>query len=586
MQGVGDAIRLELMRGAGATPLRVVSDGGNTARLLLAQVTSGVGALLEVVVKVGRDLPRVPLAGTEITQAQAAARQAREAVALDALGGCAGVVQRLPVEGQSLLGETGMAVLCAQQWIRFAPVCPRCGAALVGCTDGSLLDRLSLPLPGASRHAFLACPACGPGGPSPLYTLALPKEVRGAGTVVDFGGWRDRLGAALASLPEGVAPCVGCAEATVCFPATGAGQAANRLLPIAFAPVAALALEPLHLRFDEHMALLGGEAWDSLVARALTGEGQAARRGLVEVAAASMRRAPQYLFEGETSGLFQLEVLYLKAAAFLQLLGGVAALHERLRAPHLRLDPSHVMARLAAPGGPAPARWTTAVRLIAPGGAAPMAVDGLPTGLFLPPAEVREAYSAPPVVAPSGRGERVEVELVAAAKGRFQAVVRGGPLQAVVNDGLTLQVAGEVALFGRIERVDGNALQVSGSLTAGQEEVVAGRVGERLAEAACLHHPTLHVPCDLFSLGRLWLHGLLVNDTVAVAVAVAVIGPPPRRAVPPAARRSPSRSSGPPPSPMARYRARRSTCRAGSGRSPWRCRSSPRISPASATRWR
>jgi len=500
----------------------VVSDGGNTSRLLLAQVTSSAGTLAEVVVKVGRDLPRMPLEGGEITQAQAMARHQREAAALDGLAGRPGVVQRIALGPTELLGAGGMAVLCSERWITFAPVCPTCGAELAPCVDEALLDRLSLAPPATSRHAFLYCPACSPAGTATLYTRSLPKGGKGGGAaVVDFGGWRDGLGAAVATLPAGAAPCVGCDEAAVCFPAAGDGEAASRLHPIAFAPVAALPLEPLHLRFDEQMALLGGEGWASLAARSFAGEAQAARRGLVEGAAEGLRRGPQYLFEGESDGLFQLEVLYLKAAAFLQLLEGVAALHERLRAPHLRLDPSHVMACLAAPGGPAPARWMTALKLIAPGGGEPMVVGGLPTGLFLPPAEVREAYSAPPLVASGGRGERAEVELTAAAKGRFQAVVRGGPLQAVANDGLTLQVAGEVALFGRIERAEGGTLQVGGALTAEQEAAVAGRVGEPLPESACLHHPTLHVPCDLFSLGRLWLHGLLVNDTTEVAAVVA-----------------------------------------------------------------
>jgi len=522
MWGDGDAIRFELVRGEGETPLRVVSDGGNTSRLLLAQVASGDGTLLQAVVKVGRDLPLRPLEGGEITQAQAAARHQREAAALAALAGRPGVVQRLAIPGRTLFGGASMAVLCRERWLTFAPPCPSCGAPLAPCTDEATLDRFGLETPASSRHALLYCAACSAAGTATLYTRSLPKGVKGGGTaVVDFGGWLETFGAAVATLPAVAAPCVGCDERGGCFPAAGVGEGASRLLPLAFAPVEVLPLEPLHLRFDEHMALLGGDTWDGLTARSLAGEAQAARRGLVETASLPVRRRPQYLFEGEGDGLFHLEVAHLKVAAFLELLRGVAALHEAVRGPHLRLDPSHVMARVGDPAGPAPGRWGTAVRLIAPGGAAPMVVEGLPTGLFEPPAEVRQAYSAPPVVAPHGRGERAEVTLLTATKGRFEARVGGGLLHAVVNDGLTLQVAGEVALFGRIQRLDGGVLQVAGSLTAAQEQAVAERVGEPFPEAACLHHPTLHVPCDLFSLGRLWFHALLVNDEQAVAAVVA-----------------------------------------------------------------
>ncbi len=520
MQGDGEAIRFELVRGEGEPPLRVISDGGSTARLLLAHVTSRAGSLVQVVVKVGRDLPLRPLEGGEITQAQAAARRQREAAALAALAGRAGVVQRLALPAEGLLGGGAMALLCSERWLTFAPPCPSCGGELAPCTDEATLDRLGVAPPVASRHAFLHCPACSARGEVVLYTRSLPKGLKGDAAVADFGGWLEAFGAAVTTLPVEAVPCAGCDERAVCFPATGDGEATRRLAPLAFAPVEVLPLEPLHLRFDEHMALLGGDTWEGLAARCLAGEAQAARRELAEAAAAPLSRGPQYLFEGEQDGLFHLEVVHLKVTAFLELLRGVAALHEVVRGPHLRLDPSHVMARLGTPAGPTPPRWATSVRLIGPGGAEPMVVEGLPTGLFQAPAEVRQAYSAPPVVTPLGRGERAEVTLLAAAKGRFEARVGGGPLHAVVNDGLTLQIAGEMALFGRITRLDGGTLEVAGPLTAAQEEAVAPRVGEPFPETACLHHPTLHVPCDLFSLGRLWFHALLVNDDQAVAAVV------------------------------------------------------------------
>jgi hypothetical protein len=290
-----------------------------------------------------------------------------------------------------------------------------------------------------------------------------------------------------------------------------------------------LPLELLHLHFDEHMALLGGQGWEDFLAERLSGGAYAARRQALAEVAAPLCAGRQYLFAEDHAGAFQLEVLHLKITAFREVLDGVAAVHETLRAPHLRLEPSNIMARLHPRPGDVPARWATSASVLGPGGAQPLEIPaaGGPTGLFQAPREVRQAFAAPPVVGGrAGHGERASVRVESLTGGEFEATVRGGPSEAVVNDGLLLQLNApslgiqDTALWARITQARRDELRVAGVLPAAGEKALAKARGEVLPEAACFHYPTLHVPCDLFSLGRLWMHGLLVNDQQPAAAVV------------------------------------------------------------------
>jgi hypothetical protein len=345
----------------------------------------------------------------------------------------------------------------------------------------------------------------------------------------DFARWTDDLGANVVSRDPGVVPCVDCDQVSRCFPSAGLGVASERLTPVAMHAADALPLELLHLHFDEHMALLGGQGWDEFLAERLAGGAYAARRHALAAVAEPFRGGRQYLFADDHAGAFPLEVLHLKITAFRELLEGVAAVHEILLAPHLRLEPSNIMARLHPRPGDMPSRWGTSVSVLGPGGAQPLtiaAADG-PTGLFQAPREVRQAFAAPPVVAgQAGHGERATVRIESATGDEFEATVRGGPLEAVVNDGLLLQLNApslgiqEVALWGRVTQAQRGEMRVVGTLPAAAGKVLTKARGEVLPEVGCFHYPTLHVPCDLFSLGRLWLHGLLVNDRQSAAAVV------------------------------------------------------------------
>jgi len=530
MAAQGGTMRFELVPGEGAAPFMVLSDAGAQARVVLARVASGGETLIPVALKLRRDRPRRALSGPPITQREARETWQRGAAAVRLLAATPGIVQPLPLAGDPLLGGGRGIVVCVEKWVAFPLVCPTCGTPLGECDDEGLLDSAGLPAPATSDHVFLVCPSCPPAA-SPVVYSATPGDELGRhdADLRDFARWTDDLGTHIVSRDPAVVPCVDCDQVTRCFPRTGLGVAADRLTSLAMHAADALPLELLHLHFDEHMALLGGQRWDDFLAERLSGGAYAARRDALAPVAAPFRAGRQYLFADDHAGAFQLEVLHLKITAFREVLDGVAAVHETLRAPHLRLEPSNIMARLHPRPGDVPARWATSASVLGPGGAQPLEIPaaGGPTGLFQAPREVRQAFAAPPVVGGrAGHGERASVRVESLTGGEFEATVRGGPSEAVVNDGLLLQLNApslgiqDTALWARITQARRDELRVAGVLPAAGEKALAKARGEVLPEAACFHYPTLHVPCDLFSLGRLWMHGLLVNDQQPAAAVV------------------------------------------------------------------
>jgi len=530
MAAQGGAMRFELVPGEGAAPFMVLSDAGQLSRVLLARIASATEMLIPVALKVRRDRPRRALSGPPITQREVRDAWLRTVDGQRRLAASPGVVQALPLVRDPLLGEGRGIVWCSEKGIAFPLICPACGHALSECADDAVLDAVGLPTPVDSDITFLTCVSCPKTTPPVFYTAAAPDEVaRHTADLRDFSRWIDDLAVSLTRLDSAVVPCVACDQSAACFPTGGDGFAAERLVALAMHAAYAQPLELLHLHFDEHMALLGGQDWDGLLAQYLAGGATAARRPGLSSVGDAYRYGRQYLFADDHAGAFHLEVLHLKITAFRALLDGVAAIHETLCAPHLRLEPSNIMARLQVGSGAMPARWATSVAVLSPGGAQPLLlpVAGGPTGLFQPPREIRQAFAAPPVAAgTAGHGERATVRLDTVADGEFAARVTGGPLEAVANDGLLVQISApnlgidEVTLWGRVVEARRGEMRVVGPLPLPTETLLAKAEGEVVPEAACFHYPTLHVPCDLFSLGRLWLHGLLVNDQQSAAAVV------------------------------------------------------------------
>ena len=530
MTAQGGTMRFELVPGEGAAPFLVLSDAGPQARVLLARIASGGETLIPVALKLRRDRPRRALSGPPITQREVRETWQRGSASVRLLAATPGIARPLPLVGDPLLGSGRGIVVCVEKWVAFPLVCPACGTPLGECDDEGLLDSAGLPTPATSDHVFLVCPFCPQAAPLVVYSATPADEIgRHNADLRDFPRWTDDLGANVARRDPAVVPCVDCDQVARCFPRTGLGVAGDRLVPLVMHAADALPLELLHLHFDEHMALLGGQGWEDFLAERLSGGAYAARRQALAEVAAPLCAGRQYLFAEDHAGAFQLEVLHLKITAFREVLDGVAAIHETLLAPHLRLEPSNIMARLHPRPGDVPSRWATSVSLLGPGGAQPLEIPAAvgPTGLFQAPREVRQAFAAPPVVSGrAGHGERATVRVESLTGGEFEATVRGGPSEAVVNDGLLLQLNApslgiqDTALWARITQARRGELRVAGALPAAGEKALARARGEVLPEVACFHYPTLHVPCDLFSLGRLWMHGLLVNDRQSAAAVV------------------------------------------------------------------
>lgn len=282
----------------------------------------------------------------------------------------------------------------------FVPPCPRCRHPLSLCRDEAWLAAAGLPAFATTLERFVWCERCGRGPEAPTVYSTSPTAAAGA-AVRSATDLLDDLGRALREVwtEDDAASLVGVetAKAVRALPpdsASGAGIG-DLLTPLTFygSPILLTVASPLDL---EALAdTLGGRPWEDLP---VPGPGAG---GAFPPRWAWLARPPaparRLLFPAESSGFDAVEILFLKLAAFRQVLEGLIDYYRSTGRPHLDLHPRHLLFELSGAGDGLPVLWTFQVRIHGLAAAAlPLPAPGSPA-VVLPGEGLTVPYAAPEV---------------------------------------------------------------------------------------------------------------------------------------------------------------------------------------------
>jgi hypothetical protein len=532
-------------------PFLGLHDRGAFSRALLAEVVGpGDEPLMRVVLKLQSDEYPIVAAGEPSQWNNLAVERAwRREVEL--LERCRGTSAGLPAPVEVLPREQGDAAalpptfFCKRRRAFFVAPCPRCGGPLADVRDGRLLEERGLPRFDLSLARFLGCAACLARGERILYTLIAEASTI-ARDVLDqaalFAAYGELARRKAADPAAAVLPCQGCQHVPTCYPdAPGArGDAVRFLTPFTFYESRAIALEVLHLRYDEFSALLGGAPFAEIVA-AVTEPGRtAALRGLED----HFTHGPQYLFAQDMAGKLGLEVLRLKLMLFAELCRAVGALGRLGAEPHLGITPARAMIRVLDQQAALPARWNFRLVLQGLGNARPRALgpssDGLPARPYASPRLIDPIYSAPPLRAlpvSDQPGILTLRRLASATDGRVALVADlacDGAELADLGDKDVLELsivqgrpplsltflATPTGMVGPALTLESVPLALDAA-TRGQLEQL---LGQSLARARFSVYPCVDVPCDIYSLGMMLFTALLANGEQSPAGVARAVG--------------------------------------------------------------
>jgi len=522
-------------------PFVPLNDAGRFSRVLLGRVASGADHTLHpVAVKIQRSSYRPAASGSAkemLTNPLLEEMWRRER---ENLIKCAGdeVIPLIDLGEQSFRNRP--VTFCKKVRAYFHPLCPKCRGPLSDCRDDALLRDHGLPEFSKSIIRYLACAACtAKPGRKTFYTLSTgtDEHLKGEADVRRRTELYRDFGAIVNGVPEkdraalgGTFPCASCPHRQECYPADGASGkpilAESRLVPVSYHEFHLLPLEVMELHYDEMSDLIGGASWQ--VIRDRFRQTAAPGREPVVSGLDKVFTSPiQWIYRGDTSGRFALEVLHLKLNLFSQLCRGLRAYHARCREPHMDVSPSQVMVDIIPGSTNLPARWTFRAKLIGVAGPNRFPTSGAPAGalpdLIVPAADADKIFVSPLVrKAEFGREEslRVTVRSVKVEGGRVRLEGSASSERARMEgcqpgDVLRfIPAAGSgplegLTLWGTVDAPEERGIRFTAVLDA------AGGDGSKKPgdfDASVAIFPRFHVPCDLYGLGMLLFRTLLVND--------------------------------------------------------------------------
>jgi hypothetical protein len=160
-------------------------------------------------------------------------------------------------------------------------------------------------------------------------------------------------------------PCWRCEYRSSCYPAgrnvDDRLPAEELLYPLAYYDFLWFPLEPLPLSFHESAAILGGASRSDLATFQTGHDVDVPLRG--EILHELNRSTNQFFFEGDTSGLYLLESLYLKLSAMADLARGTRDLLEKTGSSHLALSPDRLRGNLSIGPSILPTRWGLTLKI-------------------------------------------------------------------------------------------------------------------------------------------------------------------------------------------------------------------------------
>jgi hypothetical protein len=525
-------------------PFVPLNDSSRYTRVLLGRVASGSDHTLHpVAVKIQRSFYRPAAAGAAketLTNPLIEDMWRRER---ENLIRCAGAEVVPLVDLGEELFRNRPVTFCKKVRVYFHPLCPRCRGPLGDCRDDALLRDLGLPEYSKSIVRYLHCAACSSKpGRKTFYTTApagddKPKgevEIRRRGELYrDFGAIVNTLSVEDQARLSVSFPCAGCLHREECYPAEGSQgkpiPAESRLVPVSYYDFHLLPLEVMELHYDEMSDLLGGASWDVLKEK-IRQSGAPGREPVLAEVDDVFRSPIQWIYRGDTTGRFPLEVLHLKLNLFEQLCRGLRAYHARCKEPHLDVSPSQVMVDIVPGSTNLPARWTFRVRLIGVAGPHRFATEGAPEGalpaLLVPAPDADRIFISPFVrKAEFGREEalRVTVRSMKADGGRIRLEGSASSERARmenVQPGDVLRLISASAggpfegltLWGSVDGTEERGLRFTVLFDAPPGFDASKKPADFDGGVAVF--PRFQVPCDLYGLGMLFLRTLLVNDGI------------------------------------------------------------------------
>jgi len=449
----------------------------------------------------------------------------------------------------------------------FYPICPDCLGWLRDCTDEALLASNGLARYENSSARYLYCPKCSQRGAEIFFYSysriegELPgpraKVLRGSQLYRAWGkifAPREKSAPAseLEQCAEQIFPCYACEHHATCYPAdTPANQAipAEQLLyPVSYYEFRALPLQLLHIHYDDFCDLLGGQRWEGFKQACIDRGATSGQMQVLTHLELNLSSTRQFIFEGDPSGLFPLEILQLKLIAFTQLCHGVRALHDKCRQPHLELTPANAMAVIMPSGRDLPARWNFQIKLIDLAATTPFVpIAGLPqlfTGIFTPPENYDRLYTSPIIRnMPFGNGENMNVKLKSIQQeeeGKEAQRLAIVELELISDNNVIkkinardlLQVVLNSPALG-LENVElwcrksghspSGRLDVQGMIPNPNPQILAAlkkNLNNVIPKSRVTCYTSFFTPCDVFSLGMMLFRTLLVNDTIKLGQVV------------------------------------------------------------------
>ncbi|MEZ4649559.1 MAG: hypothetical protein R3E97_12410 [Candidatus Eisenbacteria bacterium] len=251
------------------------------------------------------------------------------------------------------------------------PFCPSCKGELSTCRDEETLRRAGLPSFEAGSDRFLCCASCLADDTRPNVFYTYKKRLTGTPAAGIEVRHRHDLYADLASRVEVQDPafathgCFVCKSLRASLPQGATLELephdASRIFPLAYYDFDYVVREALPLGFEETASLLGGASFPELLEHRAIRRNLAATRDGNAIIQSLTGDVPQFFFQGDRTGLFPLESLYLKLAAFGDLIDGVLRLTTDAGRPHLALSPHRVRGTLRGRDTHLPSRWGLAL---------------------------------------------------------------------------------------------------------------------------------------------------------------------------------------------------------------------------------
>jgi hypothetical protein len=523
-------------------PFVPLNDSSRFTRVLLGRVASGSDHTLHpVAVKIQRSFYRPAGAGAAkeaLTNPLIEDMWRRER---ENLIRCAGAEVVPLIDLGEELFRNPPVTFCKKTRAYFHPPCPRCRGPLRDCRDDALLRDLGLPEYSRTIVRYLYCAACSSKpGRKTFYTTSpagdeKPKgdvEIRRRGELYrDFGAIVNTLTSDEQARLSVSFPCAACLHREECYPAEGAQgkpiAAESRLVPVSYYDFHLLPLEVMELHYDEMGDLLGGASWDVLKEK-IRRSGAPGREPVLADVDDVFKSPIQWIYRGDTTGRFPLEVTHLKLNLFSQLCHGLRAYHARCKEPHLDVSPTQVMVDIVPGSTNLPARWTFRVRLIGVAGPHRFATEGAPEGalppLLLPAPDADRIFISPFVrKAEFGRdeslrvsvrsmkadGARIRIEGSASSeRARMENVQRGDVVRLIsASSGGPLE---GLTIWGTVDGPEERGLRFTAFFDAPTSFDASKKPAD--FDAVVSVFPRFQVPCDLYGLGMLYFRTLLVND--------------------------------------------------------------------------